>query len=66
MRWHRRRRVTQRLRGNLHQPFGLQAAHGHLLRPRSPAMLRIACLTMARMCPRGTCNAGPDFTNAGH
>jgi hypothetical protein len=28
MRWHRRRRVTQRLRGNLHQPFGLQAAHG--------------------------------------
>ncbi len=66
MRWHRRRRVTQRLRGNLHQPFGLQAARRHLLRRRSSAMSRIACVATARIWHRGACNAATDFTVTGH
>ena len=66
MRWHRRRRVTQRLRDNHHQPFGLQAANCHLLRRRSSAISRIACVAAARICQHGACNATTDFSVTGH
>ena len=66
MRWHRRRRMTQRLRGNHHQPFGLQAAGRHPLRRRSSTMSRIACVASAHRCQPGACNATTDFSVTVH
>ncbi len=63
MRWHRRRRVTQRLRGNLHQPFGLRlisllhstsgadATAAHRDRSHSIEMRRLEKLRGIRMKP---------------
>ncbi|HSP14057.1 MAG TPA: hypothetical protein VLV78_04830, partial [Thermoanaerobaculia bacterium] len=56
MRWHRRRRATPQIGRNRHQPEGLRAARGHLLRCRSSTMSRIAFVAAPRIWPLGARN----------
>ena len=51
MRWHRRRRATPQIGRNRHQPVGLRAATGRLLRRHSSTMSRIALVAAPRIRP---------------